>query len=93
MIFYGSFENYPICGGQVEFKRWKYSCTCYCHFHNGNQFYLGLYLEELFSYLKMSLLGMELIFGSSAGDFYVCCKSLPILGARSFFIILCGRYD
>jgi poly [ADP-ribose] polymerase 2/3/4 len=28
MIFYGPFENFPVCGGQVEFKRWKYSCTC-----------------------------------------------------------------
>jgi poly [ADP-ribose] polymerase len=27
MIFYEPLENCPVCGGQVEFKSWKYSCT------------------------------------------------------------------
>jgi poly [ADP-ribose] polymerase 2/3/4 len=27
MIFYGPLKNCPVCGGQIEFKSWKYSCT------------------------------------------------------------------
>nr|CAB3446769.1 unnamed protein product [Digitaria exilis] len=27
MIFYGPLEKCPICGGQLEFKGWKYKCT------------------------------------------------------------------
>ena len=27
MMFYGPLEKCPICGGQLEFKEWKYKCT------------------------------------------------------------------
>lgn len=27
MMFYGPLEKCPICGGQLEFKGWKYKCT------------------------------------------------------------------